>query len=67
MHQDIFEGFRDGDAIDVARLCRRHVRHSAHTLLERLCQAQEDAALALLQDTAAEIAARRPRIRTAAL
>jgi DNA-binding GntR family transcriptional regulator len=35
MHQEIFEGFRDGDAVHVARLCRRHVRHSAHALLER--------------------------------
>jgi DNA-binding GntR family transcriptional regulator len=36
MHREIFESFRDGDAVHVAQLCRRHVRHSAHALMERL-------------------------------
>jgi DNA-binding GntR family transcriptional regulator len=35
-HQQIFQAFRDGDALHVARLCRQHVRHSAHSLIERL-------------------------------
>jgi DNA-binding GntR family transcriptional regulator len=35
-HQQIFAAFRDGDAIGVARLCRQHVRHTAHSLIERL-------------------------------
>src|SRR5262249_30824026 len=41
MHREIFESFRDGDAIHVAQLCRRHVRHSAHALMERLRAARE--------------------------
>jgi DNA-binding GntR family transcriptional regulator len=41
MHREIFEGFRDGDAIHVAQLCRRHVRHSAHALMERLRAARD--------------------------
>lgn len=35
-HEEIFEAFRDADALQLARLSRRHVRHSAETLLERL-------------------------------
>ena len=35
-HQQIFEAFRAGDAMHVAGLCRQHVRHSAHSLIERL-------------------------------
>jgi DNA-binding GntR family transcriptional regulator len=35
-HEHIFNAFRDGDAIGVARLCRQHVRHTAHSLVERL-------------------------------
>jgi DNA-binding GntR family transcriptional regulator len=35
-HEEIFEYFRDGDALQVARLCRRHVRHSAEGLIDRL-------------------------------
>jgi hypothetical protein len=67
MHQEMFEGFRDGDAIHVARPCRRHVRHSAHALLERLRVAREEAAEGrFLQDNAAVTPARRPRVRTAA-
>src|SRR5262245_50948725 len=35
-HLQIFEAFRAGDAMHVAGLCRQHVRHSAHSLIERL-------------------------------
>jgi DNA-binding GntR family transcriptional regulator len=42
MHQEIYDGFRDGDAIHVARLSRRHVRHSAQALLDRLKAASQD-------------------------
>ena len=40
-HGHIFAAFRDGDAIAVARLCRQHVRHTAHSLVERLRRLQE--------------------------
>jgi DNA-binding GntR family transcriptional regulator len=43
-HEEILEGFRDGDALYVARLCRRHVRHSAESLLDRLREGRSDAA-----------------------
>jgi DNA-binding GntR family transcriptional regulator len=39
-HEHIFAAFRDGDAIGVARLCRQHVRHTAHSLVERLRKLQ---------------------------
>jgi DNA-binding GntR family transcriptional regulator len=35
-HLQIFAAFRDGDAMGAARLCRQHVRHTAHSLVERL-------------------------------
>src|SRR5262249_32277127 len=35
-HEEIFESFKDGDALQLARLSRRHVRHSAEALLDRL-------------------------------
>jgi DNA-binding GntR family transcriptional regulator len=38
-HEEIFEAFRDGDALLLARLSRQHVRHSAESLLSRLRQA----------------------------
>jgi DNA-binding GntR family transcriptional regulator len=39
-HEQIFAAFRDGDAMAAARLCRQHVRHTAHSLIERLRSAQ---------------------------
>jgi DNA-binding GntR family transcriptional regulator len=42
-HKHIFAAFRDGDAIGVARLCRQHVRHTAHSLVERLRHIQAPA------------------------
>jgi DNA-binding GntR family transcriptional regulator len=39
-HEEIFESFKDGDALQLARLSRRHVRHSAEALLDRLRDAQ---------------------------
>lgn len=39
-HQHIFAAFRDGDAVAVSRLCRQHVRHTAHSLIERLRSSQ---------------------------
>jgi hypothetical protein len=41
MHREIFESFSDGDAVHVAQLCRRHVRHSAHALMEGLKAGRE--------------------------
>jgi DNA-binding GntR family transcriptional regulator len=41
MHREIFESFSDGDAVYVAQLCRRHVRHSAHALMEGLKAGRE--------------------------
>jgi DNA-binding GntR family transcriptional regulator len=35
-HLQIYEAFRDGDATRVSGLCRQHVRHFAHELVERL-------------------------------
>jgi DNA-binding GntR family transcriptional regulator len=35
-HEEIFESFKEGDAFQLARLSRRHVRHSAEGLLDRL-------------------------------
>src|SRR6266576_303088 len=42
-HEHIFAAFRDGDAIGLARLCRQHVRHTAHSLVERLRNLQAPA------------------------
>jgi DNA-binding GntR family transcriptional regulator len=41
VHREIFESFRDGDAVHVGQLCRRHVRHSAHALMDRLQAARD--------------------------
>jgi DNA-binding GntR family transcriptional regulator len=35
-HMQIFKAFKDGDAVKVSGLCRQHVRHFAHSLVERL-------------------------------
>lgn len=43
-HEEIFEAFRDGDALRVARLSRQHVRHSANSLVARLRQTAEEVA-----------------------
>ena len=40
-HEELFEAFRDGDALLVARLSRRHVGHSAESLLMRLRDAAD--------------------------
>jgi DNA-binding GntR family transcriptional regulator len=43
-HLQIYEAFRDGDAMHVARLCRQHVRHFAPELVERLRRTSSDSA-----------------------
>lgn len=65
-HAEIFESFKDGDALQLSRLSRRHVRHAAQTLLDRLRKAsdQNNGASSNLAERAAAAKARiveRPR------
>lgn len=53
-HEEIFESFKDGDALQLARLSRRHVRHSAEALLDRL-------RLANIRDTVTQQDYQQPR------
>ena len=64
-HEEIFESFRDGDALQLARLSRRHVRHSAETLLNRLRSFSGSTAKTAARGPAGNPASR--GVRTAAL
>jgi DNA-binding GntR family transcriptional regulator len=60
-HEEIFETFKEGDALRLARLCRRHVRHSAEALLDRLRANEKDATGIQCQPAARASAAARRR------
>jgi DNA-binding GntR family transcriptional regulator len=60
-HEHIFNAFRDGDAIGVAKLCRQHVRHTAHSLVERLRNLHASSAGGWKGEPSAATAKRRPR------